>query len=262
MTCIDAQAVLLCKDGHVLDGGNFAVDFLDAAEVASRGVPCGAEFHEVGTDLLRCLHLLGFGVDEDACRDVVVLEGHHDFCNLVNLCRDVHARLGRDFLAVLGYERHHVGLHVDGELHHLGIGRNLEVEFRGNRAAQKLEVAVLDVTLVFAQVGNNAVAACEFGNNRCGNRIRFADLACFTDSGDVVYVDTQFYGHGNYSLLVFIKVDKFMSVVPCAVVFSFNVLTFWTLSSVRGRMIAAMPLLAAPRSFLWTKSSMLLFEGL
>ena len=190
-----AQAVLAGENGHVGDGGNFAVHFLHAAEVAGGGVLAGVEFDEVRTDFLGGLHLFRFGLDKDAYGDVVALERHDELGEVVNLGGDVQAAFRSDFLAVLGNERDHVGLDVRRELKHFVRRSDFQVELGRYRTAQQANVTVLDVALVFAQVGGNAVATGQFGNERGSDRIGFPDLTCFTDSGDVVDVDSELNGH-------------------------------------------------------------------
>jgi hypothetical protein len=94
-----------------------------------------------------------------------------------------------------GNERHHVGLIVDCHLEHFLRRAHFQVHLGSHRAAQKLYVAVLDMLFVFAQMHGNACSACEFCKYCRCNRVRFANLAGFTDGGDMINVKSKFYGH-------------------------------------------------------------------
>ena len=78
-----------------------------------------------------------------------------------------------------------------GDAHHLRRRGHLDVEVRGDGRAQELDVAVLDVAPVAAQVHGDALRAGELAEHGRGDRIRLVGLARFADRGDVIDVDCQ-----------------------------------------------------------------------
>ena len=56
---------------------------------------------------------------------------------------------------------------------------------------EELDVAVLDVPPVAAEVHGDALRAGELAEHRRGDRIRLVGLARFADRGDVIDVDCQ-----------------------------------------------------------------------
>jgi len=68
------------------------------------------------------------------------------------LAGDVETALGGQLLAALGDQGDQVRLHLVGDLHHLLRRRHLQIQQRLAGLAQQLEVAVLDVPAVLAEM--------------------------------------------------------------------------------------------------------------
>ena len=96
-----------------------------------------------------------------------------------------------------GDEGYGVRLVVDGDLDHFLCGADFQVHLGRDRAAQKLDIAILDVLLVFAQVHGDAFCSGEFGEYGSRDGIRFANFAGFADGGDMVNIKSKFYGHAG-----------------------------------------------------------------
>ena len=107
------------------------------------------------------------------------------------IVRDVEPALGRDLLAPLGDERHLVRANSlgDGE-HFVGAG-HLEIEDGRHRCGESLDVVVLNVAAIFAQVRGDAVGAGALADNGSLNRVRLRAAARLSHRRDVIDVDVE-----------------------------------------------------------------------
>jgi hypothetical protein len=60
-----------------------------------------------------------------------------------------------------------------------------------NSLPQQLNIVVLNVATIFAEVDGDAIGSREFGEDGSGNRIRLNGAASLADGCDVVDVDTK-----------------------------------------------------------------------
>ena len=104
---------------------------------------------------------------------------------------DVQPALGGQLVAPLRHQRHLMRLHRLRDAHHLRRRRHLDVEMRGHRARQNLDVAILNVPPVAAQMDGDPLRARQLADDRRRDRIRLVALARFTDGGDVIDVDGE-----------------------------------------------------------------------
>src|SRR5262249_26158280 len=78
----------------------------------------------------------------------------------------VEPALGGPLLAPLGHEGHDVGPEAPRDAHHVRGRGHLEVQDRPHRLPQELEVAVLQVPAILAEVTGDAVRAGELAQRR------------------------------------------------------------------------------------------------
>jgi hypothetical protein len=142
-------------------------------------------------------HLVDVGVDEEGDRDLGVLEGLHNLADGVAVSRDVQATLGGELLAPLGHERAGVRLRLVGGLHHLLRRRHLQIELRLDRPPQYLEVALLDVPAVLAQVDGDLVRAPHLREHGGLDGVWIDGAARLAQGRDVIDVDAKASGHSG-----------------------------------------------------------------
>jgi hypothetical protein len=117
------------------------------------------ELDGVGAEVARGAHRVGVGVDEQTGADAGGAQRGELPREAGGVARHVEAAFGRDLLASLGDERHLVRAQAHGQVEHR-VGRgDLEVEDRAHLAREPLDVVVLHVAAVLAQVGRDAVGA-------------------------------------------------------------------------------------------------------
>jgi hypothetical protein len=104
---------------------------------------------------------------------------------------DVQAPFRGQLLAPLRHQRHLVRLDGERDLQHLLGGGHLQVQPRLHHLAQDLDVAVLDVPAVAAEVDGDPVRAAELGQDGRVHGIGLRDATGLTDGGDVVDVDAE-----------------------------------------------------------------------
>ena len=101
--------------------------------------------------------------------------------------------LGRDLLATLGDERDLLRSHIERDLDDLVDDGHLEIEPARDRLTEDVDVAVLDMTPVLAQMHGDLVGAPELREHGGSHRIRFPSATGLSHSRDVVDVDSEEY---------------------------------------------------------------------
>ena len=136
---------------------------LDAARQAAREGRQGVDPLRVGVDEERDLDAGGtqaFGAGEESRQ----------------LGRDIQAALGGELFGTLRNQRHLVRARAAGDGDHLVARRHLEVQLAAHRSAQALEIAVLDVPPVAAQMNGDAGSSGRFRDGGRFDRIRVVDM--------------------------------------------------------------------------------------
>src|SRR5919202_479660 len=159
----DVQAVLRGERGGLAQAVEFGGDAhaplgVDGARAERRlGVGGRAELDLLRARLVRRLDLARLGVYEEADEEAVVAQAVDRAADRVEAGDGVQAALGRDLVGALGDERDGVGARVACDGDHLLGGGHLDVEVGGDRAPERVDVLVLYVAAVAAQVDGDAV---------------------------------------------------------------------------------------------------------
>ena len=137
------------------------------------------ELDDLRASAMRRLDLLDVGVDEGADQDLRGDELLHDGPDADEIAGDIESTLGRDFLPVLRNEANFLGLVLERLLEHRRGGRHLEVERKGDRARDGLDVGFLNVAAVLAEMDGDGVGAGLLGDARRLEDVRFGAQAGF-----------------------------------------------------------------------------------
>src|SRR6266545_56798 len=160
-------------------------------------VAAGVELDDVRLGAVRGLHVVEVGVDEERHLDLGVVERLDDAADRVAPGDDVEPALGGEPLAPLRDEGRDVRLRLVGDLHHV-LGRgHLAVEPGRDGLPHDLEVALLDVAAILAEVDRDLVGAAQLREHRGGDRVRVLRAAGLAERRDVVDVDAKASGHGG-----------------------------------------------------------------
>ena len=151
----------------------------------------GVDLDRPRVELVGLLDLLELGVHEQADLDPGLLQRLHHGPDLDAVEHHVEAALGRQLLAPLGHEGHLVGLHGEGDPRHLLGRRHLHVEAGAHGLPQHLDVAVLDVPPVAAQVHGDPVGAPQLGEHRRVHGVGLLRPPRLADGGHVVDVHAE-----------------------------------------------------------------------
>ena len=130
-------------------------------------------------------------VDEDRYRDACAREPGGGLLDAGAMDDQVEPALGGDLLRALRDERDLVGANRERDAQHLVGCRELEVELAANRGAQLLEVVILDVTAIRAQVHRDARGARRLGDARGIDRPREGCLSRLAKRRHVIDVDAE-----------------------------------------------------------------------
>ena len=151
----------------------------------------GVQFNGHRSQLLRLLNHRLVRVNEQRGADAGCGQPGQRGAQPLRVARDVQPALSRHFFAALRHQGHLVRAQPFGDAEHLIGARHLEVERGTNDGEQGVEVGVLDMTAVLAQVRGDAVGAGGFAEHCGGGGVGFIGAARLTEGGDVIDVDEE-----------------------------------------------------------------------
>ena len=128
------------------------------------------------------------GIDEEADVNARVPKPSHGVGEARPAAGDVETALGGDLLAPLRNDRRLVRPQAACERDDVRAGGELEVEHRPHRGREPLDVVVLDVTAVFAQVHGDSVGAGALAVGCGGDGVGDVGPARLPQRGDVIDV--------------------------------------------------------------------------
>ena len=145
----------------------------------------------VGAQVARPSNRLARRINEERCADPHGAHSIKPGLEGRDVARDVEPTLGRDFLSPLRDEGNLERPVTFGDEEHLRGVRHLQIEHGFHGRHQTLDVVVLDVAPVFAQMGGNAVCAGAFALEGGGDGIGFVGASRLSKCGDMVDVYVQ-----------------------------------------------------------------------
>jgi len=199
---------------HTLDlGTHLGVAVGPAMSMKAIRVRTGMDLACIETTRRGSLDLARLGVDECTGPYPGTTQLPHHLGQVRPLAGDIEPALGGDLLPALGHQRHHRRSGTQSDRDHLRGRGHLQVEPDLHDAAHLLDVPVLDVPAVLAQMDRHGVRAAELGLDGRPHRVGLPRPAGLPDRGHMVDVHAQL-NHANS-----IRAD---GVVYCAVVSSFQ----------------------------------------
>lgn len=145
---------------------------------ACQGILSGVKFH--GRHLQRGGHvkLPQIGIEEETNGDACVFESADDFDRFFSLADDIQAAFGRDLFTAFRHEGHLIRPYLAGDRQHARLAGHFQVELDGHGLAEDLQIAILNVAAILAEVNRDAVvppnsdiAAAQTGS---GSKVRRA----------------------------------------------------------------------------------------
>ena len=103
------------------------------------------------------------------------------------------AALGGQLGAFFGHQADVAGLDGTGDLQHFGRDRALQVHARAQQRAQRVDILVLDVAAVLAQVQRDQVGPGVLRPQGGGDRVRINRVTLLAQRGHVIDIYTKFY---------------------------------------------------------------------
>ena len=101
--------------------------------------------------------------DEEGDVRAIGGEGADGGAQGVELAGGIEAAFGGEFLAALGYEANFVRVDFEGDFDDVGVVRHFEVHAGGEGFPEGIDVVILNMAAVFAEVDGDAVGAGFFG---------------------------------------------------------------------------------------------------
>jgi len=155
------------------------------------GVWSGVQLDRGGAERVRVLDRLERRRDEETRANPRRIETRNAIGEATLVARNVEASLGGDLLTTLGHQRDLMRPKTLGNAEHLVRAGHLEIQHCLHRCGETLDVVVLNVTAVFAQMCGDPVGARRLAERSPGNRVRARAAARLSHGGDVIDVDVQ-----------------------------------------------------------------------
>jgi hypothetical protein len=134
---------------------------------------------------------VGIGIDEEAAPDAGGVEARNRIADALLRGGNVETALSRDLLPSLGDERDLMRADAQSEGDHLVGAGHLEVQHRPDRPGESLDVVVLDVPAIFAQVRGDSVGAGILTQRGGSNGIGLGASPRLSNRRDVIDVDVE-----------------------------------------------------------------------
>jgi hypothetical protein len=141
-------------------------------------------------EVLGCVQGGKLRVDEEADPDPRLVQPANRVAQPRTGAAQIETALGGDFLSPLGHQGRLIRPEPAGQLDDLRAGGELQVEHPDGRG-QALDVVILDVAPVLAQVDRNAVRARRFAQRGRLERIGLVGPSRLTHRGHVVDIDVE-----------------------------------------------------------------------
>ena len=129
--------------------------------------------------------------DEKADENAAVLESGNFWFQVPRVACDIQTPFGRAFFTFLGDKSDRVGHHLLRDADHLLSRGHLKIERDLDGLFQRMDITVLDVTAILAQVTRDIVRAAKLAKDSGLDRVRIRLAASLTDRRDVIDVDAQ-----------------------------------------------------------------------
>jgi hypothetical protein len=168
-------------------------ELLEGAAVLppAMGVPSGVQLDRGHAEGTRGVDRGRLGVDEEAHAGAGVGQPGDGLAEATGGVAEVEAALGRDLLAALGDDGRLIGLEAARERHDVLAGGELEVEHRADGRAQALDVGIVDVTPVLAQVRRDSVGSRLLAQPGGRRRVGLVGPPCLPQRRHVIDVDVE-----------------------------------------------------------------------
>jgi hypothetical protein len=123
------------------------------------------------------------------------------------LREDVEPAFGSHFVPPFRHQHRHLRLDATGDGNHFLGRRQFQVELDLRQFAELLDVGVLNVSSIFAQVDGDPVGTAEMRFDRRPHRIGFVGAARLSDRRHMVDIDAQF-DHSSCSSLKILRLAR------------------------------------------------------
>jgi len=136
----------------------------------------GVQLYSFGSELFRGLDLAFIGFDEHAHPHPGGLEAPDSGFELFEVADDIQAAFGGDLLAAFGNHANILGQNPQGNLEDLCGVAHFQVKLGNDARPEPLDIAVLDMATIRAEMGCNAMGSRAFANTGRRDQIRLAIL--------------------------------------------------------------------------------------
>jgi len=185
MPCVDGEPNFGTNSG----GGPKRFDRPRVGAVVS--VFAGVKLDGRRAELTRSLDRRQVGPDEKARSDAGSGKSRQALGETGVTARNVEPAFGGDLLSALRDEGYLVGTKPLGDCEHIVCAGHFKVEHGTNVPCQSLDVIVLNVPAVLAEMCGDPVGACALAQHGGGNRVWLPSAPRLSDGGYVVDVDVE-----------------------------------------------------------------------
>jgi hypothetical protein len=178
---------------HDPGGGVYQCSKLPRSRRALNSVRVSAcvQLDRVDVHVDRGLDLIRFGIKEESDFHAVIPAPLHGLGDPGLLADHVKATLSGELLAPLWNECDLIWANNQRQLHHCGLGCELEVEPDLHSLAEEPHVAILDVAAILTEVDGDPVGPAKLGHGRRPDWVRLVSPASLAKRRDMIDVDAQ-----------------------------------------------------------------------
>jgi hypothetical protein len=145
----------------------------------------------IGSYVARHFDSANVGIDEVTHANAGILKTTRCVCHVSATALDVEPSFGRDLGSLFGNQRYLWRRKAKRDADHFFFTRGFEIEVRRNRRCEQLDIRVLYVPAVFAQMRRNPVGASPLTHCRRLDWIWLNSASRLPQRRDVIYVHVE-----------------------------------------------------------------------
>jgi hypothetical protein len=143
----------------------------------------------VAANFMSEVNLFADWIDEEADRNLMLMEGLDNAFKLELVCLDVQPIFGRQFPAVFRNEGNEVGNYIECYPDNFVGGSHFEIKSSFDRLAEGAHIGIADMAAVFSEVTDDAAGAGSLADLGRNGGVWFRSPTGIPKGGNMIYVN-------------------------------------------------------------------------
>ena len=165
--------------------------FPDLLRLVTVGIGSGVQLDGIGAHFVRGADLTTVRVDEQADRNLRVMEQADQGGEPFPVFRHRKPAFGGQFLSPFRNQRDFIGPDAQRNLRGRVVRGHFQIQSGRNHVPKQVQVPFLDVSTIFTEMHDQAVRAAQVREHRRGNGVRLMPAPGLPERSDVVDVDAE-----------------------------------------------------------------------